>query len=76
MDQRGSARRRLLDKRGARGYIGASIELERCAMLPAGRRQGLDSADRRAVVLEFVAASAIFAIVAVVLYMIFTYRPV
>ncbi len=45
-------------------------------MLTAGKRQGLDSADRRAVVLEFVAASAIFAIVAVVLYMIFTYRPV
>ncbi len=50
--------------------------LEGCPVLPAGKRDGLNSGDRKAVVLEFVAASAIFAIVAVVLYMIFTYRPV
>jgi hypothetical protein len=45
-------------------------------MLPAGKRQSLDPGERKAVVLEFVAASALFTIVAVVLYMIFTYRPV
>ncbi len=32
--------------------------------------------DRKAILLEFLAASAIFSIVAVVLYMVFTYRPV
>lgn len=31
--------------------------------------------ERKVVVLECVAASAIFTIVAVVLYMVFTYRP-
>jgi len=31
--------------------------------------------DKMVTVLEFVAASGIFAIVAVVLYMVFTYRP-
>jgi hypothetical protein len=45
-------------------------------MLPIRQRHDLESGDRKAVLLEFVAASAIFAIVAVVLYMIFTYRPV
>ena len=44
-------------------------------MLPASKRQSLDPGDRKAVVLEFIAASAIFAVVAVVLYMIFTYKP-
>ena len=45
-------------------------------MLPTRQRHDLDPGDRKAVLLEFIAASAIFAIVAVVLYMIFTYRPV
>ena len=31
--------------------------------------------DRSVLVLEFVAASTVFTIVAVVLYMVFTYRP-
>lgn len=31
--------------------------------------------DRKVMVLEFVAASAIFTIVAIVLYMVFSYRP-
>jgi len=45
-------------------------------MHAAGRRNDPERADRRAIVLEFVAASAIFGLVLVVLYMIFTYRPV
>ena len=44
-------------------------------MLDASKRQGPDSEQRRVVLLEFVAASAIFSIVALVLYMVFTYRP-
>lgn len=31
--------------------------------------------ERRVIVLEFVAASAIFSIVAIVLYMVFSYKP-
>lgn len=34
-----------------------------------------DLEDRKVLVLECVAATAIFAIVAVVLYMVFSYRP-
>jgi len=34
-----------------------------------------ESEERSVVVLEFVAASAIFTIFAVVLYMVFSYRP-
>jgi hypothetical protein len=45
-------------------------------MLPTRQRHDFDLGDRKAVFLEFIAASAIFAIVAVVLYMIFAYRPV
>ena len=45
-------------------------------MQEVGKRHDLDSSDRRAILLEFIAASAIFAIVAIVLYMVFTYRPV
>lgn len=45
-------------------------------MLPTRQRHNFDPGDRKAVLLEFVAASVIFAIVAVVLYMVFTYRPV
>jgi hypothetical protein len=32
--------------------------------------------ERKVIVLEFVAASSIFGIVVLVLYMVFTYRPV
>jgi hypothetical protein len=45
-------------------------------MRTAGRPPGPERDERRAIVLEFVAASAIFGLVLVVLYMIFTYRPV
>jgi hypothetical protein len=34
-----------------------------------------DPQERRVIVLEFVAATAIFSIVALVLYMVFSYRP-
>ena len=34
-----------------------------------------DPEERKAILLEFLAASAIFLIVAVVLYMVFTYKP-
>ena len=34
-----------------------------------------ESEDRRVIVLEFVAASAVFSIIALVLYMVFSYRP-
>ncbi len=44
-------------------------------MLTASRRHGPESEQRRVILLEFVAASAIFSIVALVLYMVFTYRP-
>jgi len=45
-------------------------------MLDVGKRRDSDTGDRKAILLEFIAASAIFSIVAVVLYMVFTYRPV
>lgn len=35
-----------------------------------------ESDERRVVVLEFIAASAIFTIFAIVLYMVFSYKPV
>jgi len=41
---------------------------------PTNRRQ-LDSDERKVIYLEFVAASSILFIMAVVLYMVFTYRP-
>ena len=44
-------------------------------MLDVSKRQGSDSEQRQVVLLEFVAAAAIFSIVALVLYMVFTYRP-
>jgi len=44
-------------------------------MRPASRRHTPDPEERRIIWLEFVAASAIFSIVAVVLYMVFSYRP-
>ena len=34
-----------------------------------------DPEERKVILLEFLAASAIFLIVAVVLYMVFTYKP-
>jgi hypothetical protein len=44
-------------------------------MLDVGRRRSYDSGERKAIFLEFVAASAILSIVGLVLYMVFTYRP-
>jgi hypothetical protein len=44
-------------------------------MLEAGKRYKADPEERKVVFLEFLAASAIFAILALVLYMVFTYRP-
>ncbi len=44
-------------------------------MLQTHKQHSFDPGDRKAVVLEFIAASAIFAVVVVVLYIIFTYRP-
>jgi hypothetical protein len=44
-------------------------------MLDASKRHGPDPEQRRVVFLEFVAAAAIFSIVALVLYVVFTYRP-
>jgi hypothetical protein len=65
-----------LDTCSAREYIyDQKAEKEGCPMLNASKRQGPDSEQRRVILLEFVAASAIFSIVALVLYMVFTYRP-
>ncbi len=47
----------------------------RCYMQEVGSRQHIKADDRRAIVLEFIAAAVIFGLVAVVLYMIFAYRP-
>ncbi|HSB15649.1 MAG TPA: hypothetical protein VLE22_14415 [Bryobacteraceae bacterium] len=44
-------------------------------MLDLTRRQRSDPEERKVIFLEFVAASAIFSIVALVLYMVFTYKP-
>jgi len=45
-------------------------------MQESGKRHNLERGERKAIVLEFVAASAIFALLAVVLYMVFAYKPV
>ena len=44
-------------------------------MQDSSKRKNLDPGERRAIVLEFLAASVIFALLLVVLYMVFTYRP-
>jgi len=44
-------------------------------MLESARPQRNDPEERKVIFLEFVAASAIFSIVALVLYMVFTYKP-
>ena len=44
-------------------------------MLASHKHAAPDLDDRKVVWLEFIAASAIFAIVALVLYMVFSYRP-
>ena len=44
-------------------------------MLDLSKRSKPDLEERKVVFLEFVAASAIFCIVALVLYMVFTYKP-
>jgi len=45
-------------------------------MLDLSKRHRPDVEEKKVIFLEFVAASAIFSIVAMVLYMVFTYRPV
>ena len=45
-------------------------------MLNVSKRHTRDTGERTAILLEFIAASAIFLIVAAVLYAVFTYRPV
>ncbi len=44
-------------------------------MLELSRRNKPDLEEKKVILLEFVAASTIFVIIAVVLYMVFTYRP-
>ncbi len=39
------------------------------------KRHEADPEEKRVIALEFIAATTIFSIVALVLYMIFTYRP-
>jgi hypothetical protein len=44
--------------------------------MPALSKRGKsDLGDRRVIVLAFLAATAIFSIIALVLYMVFSYRP-
>jgi len=50
--------------------------LEECPMQDSGKRHNLEHGERKAIVLEFVAASAIFTLLLVVLYMVFAYKPV
>ena len=45
-------------------------------MLDFSKRYKPDQEERKVILLEFLAASAIFSIVALVLYMVFTYKPV
>ncbi len=44
-------------------------------MIEVSKRDQSDPNERKVIFLEFVAASSIFLIVALVLYMVFTYRP-
>jgi len=44
-------------------------------MLSLSKRSKPDHEERRVVALEFLAAAAIFCIIALVLYMVFSYRP-
>jgi hypothetical protein len=44
-------------------------------MLSLSKRSRPDLEERRVVGLEFLAAAAIFCIIALVLYMVFSYRP-
>ncbi len=44
-------------------------------MQGTSKRREPEGEDKRVIALEFIAATTIFSIVALVLYMIFTYRP-
>ena len=44
-------------------------------MIEVSKRDHTSPDEKKVIVLEFVAASSIFLIVALVLYMVFTYRP-
>ena len=66
---------RLLTAVEAGGRLGTKKQQEGRLMLDESKRRSRDSGDRKAVFLEFVAASAILSIVVLVLYMVFTYKP-
>ncbi|MEK7406299.1 MAG: hypothetical protein AAB225_14445, partial [Acidobacteriota bacterium] len=51
------------------------VSKEGCPMLEVSKRIKPDPEEKRVIFLEFVAASTIFLIIALVLYMVFTYRP-
>ncbi len=44
-------------------------------MIDLSKRDRSDPDEKKVILLEFVAASSIFLIVALVLYMVFTYQP-
>ncbi len=44
-------------------------------MVHSGRHDDLETDEKRVVYLEFIAAAAILTIVALVLYMVFSYKP-
>jgi hypothetical protein len=44
-------------------------------MLDLSKHRKPDVEEKKVILLEFLAATAIFSIVALVLYMVFTYRP-
>jgi hypothetical protein len=45
-------------------------------VLDMSKQHSPDPEERKVILLEFLAAAAIFSIVALILYMVFTYRPV
>jgi hypothetical protein len=64
-----------IDSGIARAYINVS-ECGGSAYMPGTtHRNNADLEEKRVMLLEFLAASAILSIVALVLYMIFSYRP-
>lgn len=70
------ARAGALDTAVLRRYSeGRKAEGEGWTMLDLSKRQKPDFDERKIIFLEFVAAAAILSIVALVLYMIFTYKP-
>jgi hypothetical protein len=66
----------LLTRPSAGSTVFSKGPEEVAGMLDLSKRHNPDIEEKRVIFLEFVAASAIFSIVAVVLYMVFTYKPV